>query len=1727
MCLISGLTKLLLILSCFCLSQAYGLNAAFTSNVVSGCAPLVVDFTDNSTGGPISWDYDFGDGGSSTAQNPRYTFTKPGKYTIKLTVFDGSSYSSAKLTIVVWKLPTADFKLTKFEYCPGDVINFLNATAQGDTTIQSTSWDFGDGNVSSSNGNVSKSYNNSGNYTVRMTVRDNHNCASSISKSNFVTIYSKPTPVFSYNAKYSCIAPQRVNFTNNSGNSVSYLWDLGDGTTSTQATPVVFYNDAKNYVIKLTATSDKGCVATQTQTLVVQFGKIKADFSADAFTGCIPYNPKFKNNTQPVGVKLDYAWDFGDGTKSTLENPSKTYSKIGNYKVKLRASGSGAGCTDSIVKTLLVSDKPKASLSQTDTLACEGTLKAVFKAKSASTISNYTWFIDGKNIDTKVDSLEYSFLTTGIYNIVVLLLDNAGCQQTFSFKKVVVQELLCGFISNSPGGCVPYRPMVIDTTDSKLPSPYFYHWEDGQGNTYTTQIPNLLYKDTGTFELKMKVKDQYGCEDESWDYVKTGIKIIPSFSINKKAICNNEDIKMTNTTPDSLRKLVEKWTWEFGNTKGNDESGFTTSTRDYPKNYSALLITNNNECKDTCMKEDSITIKPTLADFVYFFDTCFSNTGRLKHTSVLSTDFTWFLPGGKTSKDTVIYHKFKPGTKETFKVVAVNNLTGCWDTVKQEISPPHTTSNIKATKMTGCTPQVFKLENFQTRAYRNHWDFGNGDTSSYNDSFRYTYFVPGVYTISHIGWDIRSCPYTSKVKIVVDGPSAGAKIWPDKGCLPLTIQLIDSVSTGKVKRKYWKFEDDPQWRKATNKYDTLTYTIFNMPASGDTFFHIELYVEDSNGCKTSKIYKVRPSGPKAGIQAIPDSRCDAIEFSFSANLDSSSASYPVKFKWELGDGKINNTDRFKYIYEKGGKYKVNVVITDGMGCSLNEQLNLSTQDPAILAKFSANNTSGVCPPLLVSFTESSITDPNRPVISYLWNFGDGTFSTLKNPSKLYTNPGNYDVSLTVQNALGCKSTTTMKGFIKVGGPTAIYSFSPAAGCQPVKAFFKSTPTPLTTVEWDFGDGHTIKADNTSYLYSKPGVYYPKLLLKDLVGCQVVVVPNDSIKVNPRPSAQFNFDSHCLDDSISFINQSNSHIKNLPLFNSLWILNSDTLRTNGFKWKFKQTGNSTAQLIVSNAANCTDTSRQVIRVSKPTAIFNVLNDKICLGDSLNINNESSSKDGVSKVIWLLDKQQAQLPIYAGKGNHGLSLQLTDTFNCRDTFLYNKNIHIGDTAAPNGIQIIRVSHTLDRQHEIVFNKSNDEDFESYNLYTYDNSVWNKLSEIKDLNTLQYLNNLNEPKQSRCYVVTQRNYCQAESDKTGEHCSIHLQSTAQSNSNKLSWNPYGGWPVMQYEIERLDPDGHFALIGSSVQNEFIDSSVVCKQIHYYRIKALGTDFSYSDTSGSKADWQNRLPSPSKLWASVVEDTSINLNWSINSAYNRSKITGYLLYKYDDNGTSISTLDKDSLNHLYKRLHVDEYNYHFRIRQTDDCGDTGAYSNIAGNILVRRHYQDELDPPGISWNAYREWSAGVKQYQVQRMNPDGEFETIAYTNDTVFVDRGTENSCMKRYVYRVLAELNGSDMFVSVSNHLRIKPASTLFIPNAFTPNGNNLNEAFGAKGQYLYDYHIEIYNAWGERVFESGECMATWDGTYKGEPAGQNVYFYRISAKGTDGKLYIRSGTVTLLR
>jgi gliding motility-associated-like protein len=113
---------------------------------------------------------------------------------------------------------------------------------------------------------------------------------------------------------------------------------------------------------------------------------------------------------------------------------------------------------------------------------------------------------------------------------------------------------------------------------------------------------------------------------------------------------------------------------------------------------------------------------------------------------------------------------------------------------------------------------------------------------------------------------------------------------------------------------------------------------------------------------------------------------------------------------------------------------------------------------------------------------------------------------------------------------------------------------------------------------------------------------------------------------------------------------------------------------------------------------------------------------------------------------------------------------------------------------------------------------------------------------------------------------------------------------------------------------------------------------------------------------------------------------------------------------------------------------------------------------------------------------------------------------------------------VYRVTAHKNGDTSITSMSNYAEIIPPLHLYIPSAFSPNGDGINDTFGVKGEGIKNYHLLVYNRWGELLFESTNPKQQWDGKFDGQRVEQGTYVYQLYALGEGNKG--KSGSVTLI-
>jgi PKD repeat protein len=331
-----------------------GPTAAFSANVTECCAPLAVNFTDESTKGSnniTEWYWEFGDGGTSNLTNPSHTYAA-GTYNVTLTVTDKHGCSGTKTEenyITANQGPTADFSANATSCCDPLAVQFTDESTKGSNNITDWFWDFGDG-TNSTDQHPIHIY-TTGTYNVTLTVTDKHGCSGTKTEENYITANEGPTAAFSANVT-ECCAPLAVNFTDEStkgsNNITEWYWEFGDGGTSNLTNPSHTYA-AGTYNVTLTVTDKHGCSDNETKAVTI-YGKPTATASSNS--------PVIQGATIELyggpDCMVSYNWTGPGGWTSDVRNPTRptaTTGMAGTYTLIVTDSN---GCTDDATTNVVV-----------------------------------------------------------------------------------------------------------------------------------------------------------------------------------------------------------------------------------------------------------------------------------------------------------------------------------------------------------------------------------------------------------------------------------------------------------------------------------------------------------------------------------------------------------------------------------------------------------------------------------------------------------------------------------------------------------------------------------------------------------------------------------------------------------------------------------------------------------------------------------------------------------------------------------------------------------------------------------------------------------------------------------------------------------------------------------------------------------------------------------------------------------------------------------------------------------------------------------------------------------------------------------------------------------------------------------------------------------------------------------------------------------------------------
>lgn len=969
-------------------------------------------FTNTSSPAPASSLWDFGDGNTSAQINPSYTYATPGIYTVRLYNTYSNCTDSASGVITVHPPPVADFTAPVTARCePPFIVNFQDLSSGA----VSWSWDFGDGNTSALQ-NPSHTYNSYGVYNVSLIVTNANGCIDTLTRSNFIRVQraviaipSLPTRgciPFTISPIANIIAVDAI---------TSYLWDFGDGFTSTLSNPTHTYPIQGTYSVKLVIATSTGCSDSLIIANAVRVGNNPTvDFSASPILVCAYQPVQFTDLSVPSD---EWLWNFGDGNTSSIQNPQHIYTDTGYYTVTLTATNNG--CPGTITKTNYIRVQPSIARFTFNIANCANRVQFQFTDQSIGPVT-WDWDFGDGLPHSSAQNPTHSFPGLGTYN-VTLTVTNGSCPHSVTHTINAIDQAPVFTASAATicrGNSITFTPanLVPALTASLL-------WDFGNGVQTTSGVNtvNYLYPASGTYTVTLVATDINGCRDTITrnNYIRVNGPVADFNAVNTAGCTGLTTVFNDLSTNDGTNNIIS-WQWNFG-----DGLIQTFITPPFQHTYTTsgtfsvqLKVTDAAGCSDSLTIPDLVTATDPVPDFVSADTFACPNAVITFTNTSAATGFTsfWDFGDGNTSSVTSPVHSYVSTGSYTVKLI-ITDVYGCIDSVIKtnyiRVDQP-VAGFIVNDSISSCTP--FEVQFTDTSAYYTSllWNFGDGTISPLQNPVHY-YSIPGMYRVRLLITSHGGCQDSAFVTITVNDTTGSAITYiPLNGCNPLTVDLA-TFTNGTIDSYFWDFGDGT----------TVTTT-------SPTISHIY----NSFGDFIPKVIMLDPSGclvPLTGIDtihilgSIPDFGhsasllCDSGFVSFT---DSTTSSDPIaSWQWDFGDGGTSTLQNPVHNYTTPGIFDVTLTTRTQSGCQN------SITAPAIvkvvlrpLIDITGNTAICVNDSLLHS---GVFLRPDTSVVKWLWTFPNGNTSVRQNPPyQTYTVPGNYTVTAISTNSSGCKDTTT-------------------------------------------------------------------------------------------------------------------------------------------------------------------------------------------------------------------------------------------------------------------------------------------------------------------------------------------------------------------------------------------------------------------------------------------------------------------------------------------------------------------------------------------------------------------------------------------------------------------------------------------------------------------------------------------------------------------------------
>ena len=673
-------------------------TAMFT--FTSSCVKSPTQFTDQSIAPNsqiTSWFWDFGDGvGTSTIQNPVYTYTSPGTYNVKLRVTNLSNcVDSIIIPVASYPLPVAAFSYNSF-FCPAGQVIFTDQSHGEGAVITEHLWIFEPGSTSTQPDPTFVFSVTDTTYIVTLIVTDDKGCKDTTTQSVFV----KPRFSFTFSHDTVCFgSPTHFHAHNNTqGDSLYFLhWNFGDpasggNNTSTLYNPTHVFSSSNSFVVSLKAWDSDNCADSIYQTTLVH-ALPKPDYSfvsqpCDSLTSFID------QSSAGSGVISNWTWNFGDGSPvQTIVPPASgntthIFDAIGNYRVGLKVTNS-FGCYDTISQMVGKLSCISASFIQNVPGACTNA-SVIFTDNSqpVNQVSSWHW-IFGDGTDTTYTKysheIRHTYTNSGDYYVRLLI---TAIVDGHTFADTAKGMLT---INHAPEALFSANPVCLNkaTTFKDLSINYgvdiaSWKWNFGDPssgieNFSASPNPSHKYYIAGTYDVNLVVINKSGCKDSLTK--PTRVFRLPGAKFDNNLACSDNPTYFFDKSI-VIDTSIERWYWNFG-VPGmkKDTSMLKNPSYVYKKdgNYNVKLIVQDyHKCYDTV--DSTITVHPSPLSAFIVIDNISNMAGKiqLQNKSEGADSYYWDFGNGLTSTEESPIVTYKEDGEYIITLVASNSF-GCLD----------------------------------------------------------------------------------------------------------------------------------------------------------------------------------------------------------------------------------------------------------------------------------------------------------------------------------------------------------------------------------------------------------------------------------------------------------------------------------------------------------------------------------------------------------------------------------------------------------------------------------------------------------------------------------------------------------------------------------------------------------------------------------------------------------------------------------------------------------------------------------------------------------------------------------------------------------------------------------------------------------------------------------------------------------------------------------------